>query len=147
MAERAGGRAAYISAPGAAQEFLVLGCQPLWMLRDCVLLHDSEDMFGATSHSSCFFIENKFYDDMRDQRALRYSECVSLPLPLPPPASSAAPHHVVRSSVISWAKDNDRYAQPGARLMVERARGPRRWRRSQDWRCTRRLTWTPSSKT
>lgn len=52
----------------------MLGSQPLSALRDRVYCLQDKQLDGAHTKSGYFFIEGKFYNDLRDPRALRYSE-------------------------------------------------------------------------
>jgi hypothetical protein len=61
-----------------AQEFLVLGSQPLTALKDRVYCLQNKQLDGPHTPSSFFFIEGKFYNDLRDPRAISYSESVSI---------------------------------------------------------------------
>ncbi|CAG8720129.1 16644_t:CDS:2, partial [Racocetra persica] len=90
------------------QEFLVLGSQPLTALRDAfyclrdfyklepweqpkptTILNETNQKMSP----SYFFIENVFYNDFRDPRAVDYSR-----------------------NIIEWAKEKNRYRQPGLGL-------------------------------
>ncbi|CAG8781793.1 17967_t:CDS:2, partial [Cetraspora pellucida] len=90
------------------QEFLVLGSQPLTALRDAfyclrdfyklepweqpkptTILNETNQKMSP----SYFFIENVFYNDFRDPRAVDYSR-----------------------NIIEWVKEKDRYRQPGLGL-------------------------------
>jgi len=72
------------------QEFLVLGSQSLFELRDCFYCLNDHILENAISKSGCFFIENVFYDDMRDPEAIHYSK-----------------------DIIQWCDQDERYTQPG----------------------------------
>lgn len=56
------------------QEFMVYGSQPLTSLRDRIYCLHDQILDGVHTPSSYFFIENKFYNDQRDRRAIKYSE-------------------------------------------------------------------------
>jgi hypothetical protein len=58
------------------QEFLVLGSQPLTDLRDALSCVQDRVLDGPHTHSSCFFIEGVFYDDLRQPSAIRLSDTV-----------------------------------------------------------------------
>ncbi|CAG8618880.1 11548_t:CDS:2 [Gigaspora rosea] len=90
------------------QEFLVLGSQPLTALRDAFYcLRDfyklepweqpkPTTILNATNRKmspSYFFIENVFYNDLRDPRAVDYSK-----------------------NIIEWVKEKNRFRQPGLGL-------------------------------
>jgi len=72
------------------QEFTVLGSQQLTALKDRVYCLSNKTLDGPHTPSSFFFIENKFYDDLRDRRGIRYSDVI-----------------------INWVKQENRYAHPG----------------------------------
>jgi len=72
------------------QEFIVLGSQALTTLKDRIDCLSNKTLDGPHTPSSFFFIENKFYDDTRDRRAIRYSD-----------------------TIISWVKQEERFKQPG----------------------------------
>ncbi|KAL6963794.1 hypothetical protein U1Q18_034801 [Sarracenia purpurea var. burkii] len=58
------------------QEFLVLGCQPLTEVRDCIYCLTDELMDKAGQHnpSGYFLIEDVFCNDLRDPSAMDYSK-------------------------------------------------------------------------
>jgi len=58
------------------QEFLVLASQPLTALRDALDCLQDRVLDGQHTPSSCFFIENVFYDDLRQSNAIRLSDPV-----------------------------------------------------------------------
>jgi len=58
------------------QEFILLGSQPLSVLKDSVSCLSDSIFEGKLTPSSTIFIENVFHDDMRDPTAIRYSETV-----------------------------------------------------------------------
>lgn len=78
-----------------SQEFLILGSQSLAELKD-VILCLTDRVYGCKySSSSCFLIEDTFYDDLRgsetsEATCLRYSD-----------------------PIIEWVKQKKRYVQPG----------------------------------
>jgi len=72
------------------QDFLVLGSQPLSTLRDRISCTADEELDGPQTPSGFFFIEGKFYNDLRDRRALKYSD-----------------------SIVNWVKQDERYTHPG----------------------------------
>jgi len=76
------------------QEFLVLASQPLTALRDRIYcLQDKQRGAQAGPNSGFFFIEGRFYDDMRHPDNIRYS-----------------------TTIINWVMENERYQQPGLGL-------------------------------
>jgi len=77
-----------------SQEFLLLGSQPLTALRD-VIDCASDKGIGAenTRFSAFFFIENVFYNDLRHENSIDYSE-----------------------SIIKWVNERNRYTHPGLGL-------------------------------
>ena len=56
-----------------AQEFLVLGSQPLSALRDSIYCLSNHTLGGAQRRSGYFFLESTFYNDMRDPSNIDYS--------------------------------------------------------------------------
>ena len=94
----------------------MLGSQPLTALRDRIYCLQDKSLDGPHTKSGYFFIEGKFYDDLRDPRALRYSESVHVMFCT---ALSTPSEFVVvwcngiRSPVINWVKQEGRYALPG----------------------------------
>ena len=56
------------------QEFVVLGSQSLTVLRDALYCVEDKILDGPHTPSSYFFVEGKFYNDLRDRRAIKYSE-------------------------------------------------------------------------
>eukprot|EP00026_Physarum_polycephalum_P005168 Phypoly_transcript_05197.p1 GENE.Phypoly_transcript_05197~~Phypoly_transcript_05197.p1 ORF type:complete len:577 (+),score=165.53 Phypoly_transcript_05197:201-1733(+) len=81
------------SRPLKTQEYLVLGSQPLTVLRDrlyCLSDYIFQNV-QARKPSGYFFFETTFYADMRDDEALDYAQ-----------------------TVIDWAAGNPRFLQPEA---------------------------------
>ena len=79
----------HTSTPGKKiNEFIVLGSQPLTTLRDKIYCINNTNQYNIDlnshhqlnntnqidTYSSYFFIENIFYDDLRDERAIRLSD-------------------------------------------------------------------------
>jgi snRNA-activating protein complex subunit 3 len=71
----------------------VLGSQPLTALRDRIYCLQDHTLDGPHTPSACFFIENKFYNDLRDRRAISYSE-----------------------TIVEWVKAESRAQHPGLAL-------------------------------
>jgi len=59
-----------------AQEFLVLGSQPLTVLRDRIYCLSDHTLEGGRTKSGYLFFENVFYDDLRDHESIEYSKSV-----------------------------------------------------------------------
>ena len=57
-----------------AQELLVLGSQPLSALRDRISCLSDEELSGQETPAGFFFIEGKFYNDLRARNATKLSE-------------------------------------------------------------------------
>jgi snRNA-activating protein complex subunit 3 len=62
----------------------------LTALKDRIYCLSDHTLDGPTTPSSCFLFESTFYDDLRDQRAVRYSD-----------------------TIVEWVRNESRYAQPG----------------------------------
>lgn len=72
------------------QEFIVASSQKLTALRDRIYCLNDCILDGPSTPSGCFFIEGVFYDDMREQNAIRYS-----------------------STIIDWIRSERRFTHPG----------------------------------
>ncbi len=99
------------------QEFIVFGSQPLTALRDRIYCLSDTALDGAHTPSSCMFIENRFYNDLRDRRAIKYSEyvlgrCVRL-RGATISTISLTLLSLVRSAIVNWVKQDNRFNQAG----------------------------------
>jgi hypothetical protein len=78
------------------QEFIVAGSSPLTALRDRIYCLHDHLLDGNQTPSGFFFIEGTFYDDLRDHRAIRYSQPIR-----------------------EWVKKEGRYKQQGLAVWEE----------------------------
>ncbi|MDO9333257.1 MAG: hypothetical protein Q7T57_01880, partial [Dehalococcoidales bacterium] len=72
------------------QEFIVCGSAVLTTLRDRIYCLHDHTLNGPHTPSGFFFIEGKFYNDMRDRRAINYAD-----------------------TIMDWIKADGRYNHPG----------------------------------
>lgn len=80
-----------------SQEFLVLGSQMLTELKDSICCLSEKVHADQYPSSSYFLIEDTFYDDLRAQDAIRYSD-----------------------SIVEWVRHKKRYTHPGLTRFAQR---------------------------